>query len=406
MRSLIILKGLAKTKKLEWVRKEGLEPFLIDIEHLRRLYYRPEFRIDSKEFLSRSFDDTIYKIFIQVICSHLGTGCLTVIDMEDESTTIVEDLALIYGYTIFYYIDKPPVDYVKKNRRYGGHLYSPISRDVLRKKLLEFNRTTYPDKNIISSYQEVELYWRERENRIAVREDEPVLHISDLHSHYRILNDRIPSPEDFPLTVFMGDYIDGPETNGSRKLMTQILNYEGEDNIIFLEGNHELRLRKFFGYQYLKSKGKRIASEVLLGEISNDFLTKTSKEFDDICGSIEPRNWLIKMNEKLLEYVIYYRGCDKYVCTHAGLKSLDQLSPKFIGNVIYSSRNSERTDETFSLRYADSNIYSFHGHCSYPSGLIFCKYPGVVNIDAEDEFSVNYFINNPKNKFNVCVLKD
>jgi hypothetical protein len=112
------------------------------------------------------------------------------------------------------------------------------------------------------------------------------------------------------------------------------------------------------------------------------------------------------MNEKLLEHVIYYRGRDKYVCTHAGLKSLDQLSPKFVGNVIYSSRNSERTDETFSLRYADDNIYSFHGHCSYPSGLIFCKYPGVVNIDAEDEFSVNYFINNPKNKFNVCVLKD
>ena len=111
MRSLIILKGLVKSDKQNWVKREGLMNFFLDIDYIKKLFYRPDYK-GSKEFLTRSFDDVVYKVFLQALCSRLSTGTLVVIDIDNDSVSSIEDLAFIFGYTVFYHVESTPYDYV------------------------------------------------------------------------------------------------------------------------------------------------------------------------------------------------------------------------------------------------------------------------------------------------------
>lgn len=403
MRSLIVLKGLVKSQKLAWVKKERLGNFLLDIDTVKKLFYRPDYK-GTKEYLIRSFDDVVYRVFIQSLCSRLSTGTLVVVDMDNESLTSVEDLAEIYGYTVFYHIEKTPRDYINRNIKYASNQFLPLQKDLLKREVDDFRHLDLSQKILIDTYEDVELYWKPLTKPITLNNTDPVLHISDLHSHWSILNNMIPPVEQFPLTVFAGDYIDGPEKGGSRLLMDQILNYENK-NVIFLEGNHELRLRKFLGYIYLKGKGKKIVSEVLESELSTEFLEKTSKEFQGI-RMLEAIEMIRNMNKTLRCFISYQRGNNRYICTHAGLRWLEQLSPKFIGNVIYSSKNVERVDKAFSDKYFPYNYWSIHGHCKY-NEIDFFKFPGVINFDTEDEWKVNYFINEANNvQPNIFILEN
>ena len=403
MRSLIILKGLSKKQKLDWVKKEGLYNFFLDISLLKRIYYRPDYKGGGREFLTRSFDDLVYRNFIGALCSHLSTGMLVVVDIEEESTVSVEALGTIFGYTIFYHVEPTPIDFIGKNRKYCSPQYIVPSKETLKKVVEEFKREDFSGKILIKSYQDVEAYWKPLTRTILLKDNDRVLHVADLHSHYKILINQVPEPGDYDLAVFHGDYIDGPEINGSRRIINQILNYEGDDRIIFLEGNHELRLRKYLGYVYLRGKQKRIVSEVLGADISEDFMNKTAREFRMTWQ--EAWDMILKMNEKFKEFIIYERRKERFICTHAGLKWLDQLCPKYVGNVIFSNKNVERVDSTFSANYRDYGIWSIHGHCRY-NVLDYTKHPNVINLDAEDENKVNYFINDPNKEIKVCVLKD
>ena len=402
MRSLIILKGLVKSDKQNWVKREGLMNFFLDIDYIKKLFYRPDYK-GSKEFLTRSFDDVVYKVFLQALCSRLSTGTLVVIDIDNDSVSSIEDLAFIFGYTVFYHVESTPYDYVGKNKKYCNFQYIVPTKDTLKREVLDFSNIDYTGKNLINNYADIEDYWKPLTRTTIIDKNDTVLHISDLHSHWNLLNTKVPKFSKYPLVVFAGDYIDGPEKGGSRKLIEQILGYKGT-NAIFLEGNHELRLRKYLGYTYIKGKGKKIVSEVLLNELSEEFLQKTADEFSDL-KMLDSYEMLLGMNNIFRESFIYERGKNTYICTHAGLRWIDQISPKFIGNVIYSNKNTERVDLAFSERYNQDNIWSIHGHCKY-NVMEFCRFPGVINFDTEDETKVNYFINYPNKKIKVCVVKD
>lgn len=402
MRSLVILKGLVKRNKIDWVKREGLFNFLLDIDSVKKLYYRPDYR-GGKDFLTRSYDDNVYRVFIQALCSRLSTGTLIVVDMDNESVSTVEELAIIYGYKVFYHVEPTPFDYVKKNKKYCTYQYVPQSEEMLKREVSEFNKLSFIEEDLINSYIDLEKYWRYQLQPIKVNNKDSILHVSDLHSHWEVLRRNIPIKK-FPLIVFLGDYIDGPEEGGSRRLINFVLKNKDKESFVFLEGNHELRLRKYLGYIYLKGRGKKIVSEILRAELSEEFMQKTSHEFSDI-KMIDAKEILLELNETLREFVMYERDNITFICTHAGLKWKEQLSPKYIGNVIYSTRNTERVDEAFSTRYSKCDLWSIHGHCKY-NNINFTKFPRVVNIDTEDENKVNYYINRPGTKSEFYILND
>src|SRR5574344_301797 len=394
MKSLVIVKGLVKYLKRNWVKKQGLLNFFLDAEKLKELYYRPEYKGQDKEFLIRSFDDLVYQRFIEALCLRLSTGCLVIVDCDDISQSTIETLGTIFGYKLFYHIEKTPTDFKKNYRRYlNPQFIFPLKEEVT-KIITEFDNSVSNLNPTVDTYEDLEIYWKSYCKPLLINDTDKILHISDIHSNKEKFDWILKNTEPTKYRIAFGDYIDGPEMKGSRKRIDYILTNE-DPNTIWLEGNHELRLRKYLGFLYFKEKGKNTAADILKSSISNDFFSlKTNDEFN-LSGE-ESMGMIKKLNEKLKPFIVYEKNKTEYICTHAGPKWIEQLRPKYVGSVIYSNRNMDRIDDYFSKKYEKYNIVNIHGHCKYPTGLNFTKYPNIINFDTEDESKVNYFIETNK----------
>ena len=111
MKSLIILKGLAKTEKKKWVKNEKLDSHFLDIDVFRKIYSNPELVKPGVEILNRSCSNLVHQRFMEALIIKLGKGNLVVIDMNEDPVGTVETLAMIFGYTVFYYVQPIPQDY-------------------------------------------------------------------------------------------------------------------------------------------------------------------------------------------------------------------------------------------------------------------------------------------------------
>jgi hypothetical protein len=406
MKSLIILKGVAKTEKIKWVEKEGLKDFFLDIDVLRKLYSSPELVTPFKGVLNKSYGDTVYSEFLKVFITKLSKGCLIVLDPEGENLKVFESLAFIFGYTIFYVLQSPPQDYVKKSKSYCLPYYPLKRKEDLKKEITQHQSFIESGKIIIKKYKEVEKYWEKKfkvENYYKVKQGKgckPVLHVSDIHSNYSAYK-LLPSFKNYSLVIFHGDYIDGPEVGGSRKMIDEVLKKKG---VIWLEGNHELRLRKQLGLILLGAAGKnKEVRELLYESIPPDYFKTTYKEFLDITPE-QAREYLEKLNNNLKLFVILECGKLRYICTHSGLKYIEQISPKYIGNVIYGSRDMNRVDKDFSVHTQGQGYWSVHAHCKYYGDWCIHKFKNVVNLDPPSNEEVIY-AEQLNNNWRACQLK-
>ena len=407
MKTLIILKSLAKNEKLKWIRNEELENYFLDIDVIRRMYSCPELISPDREILGRSFGDIVYKRFLDVIVTRLSKGCLLVIDPENEACGVFENLACIFGYTVFYVVGNIPQDFIGKPKKYQPPYYPTKRRDDLEREVQNFLNLQLHDKRRIKTYQDVDDYWTKKiydTQTYYINESDKVLHISDLHSNFNLYN-RLPERKDYKISVFHGDYIDGPEEGGSKKLMDLIVSGNwNPSNTVWLEGNHELRLRKYLGWKMLMGGGKKELQDLLLKSLPDDFMNTTAKEYESLTPK-EARDYLEAMNTYLKLFVVIKSSGTTYYCTHAGIRFMEQLDPRFIGNVVYGNRDIIRYDKDFSDRLKRKSIWSIHAHCKYPDRWEPQRYHGVINLDPHDETEIVYG-EQQNNKWNICVIKE
>lgn len=405
MKTLIILKGVAKTEKLRWVEKEKLGNFFLDIDVIRKLYSSPELQVPFKEVLSKSYGDTVYAEFLKVLITKLSKGCLIVLDPENECLKIFESLAFIFGYTVFYVYQNVPKDYAQNQKRYSLPCYLPKRREEIGKEIERHLEFIGEGKLVIRRYKEVEQYWENkcrRENYFNGKHKK-VLHVSDIHSNYTLYK-LLPNFKDFGLTIFHGDYIDGPEEGGSRKMIDEVLKKGNRGNLVWLEGNHELRLRKQLGLIMLNAGGRnREVRELLYKSIPSDYFKTTYKEFMDITPE-DAKEYLEKMNHTLKLFVIVESGKLKYICTHSGLKYIEQISPRYIGNVIYGTRDMNKIDKEFAFHTQKTGYWSVHAHCKYYGEWCIHKYQNVVNLDPMTNGEVIY-AEQLNNNWKTCQLE-
>lgn len=401
MKSLVILKGLVKEDKLGWVKEQGLENFFLDVDVIRRLYSTPELIGPNEGILGRSYSTLVHRKFMEILCTRLGKGCMIVVDFENESTSTLETLATVFGYEIFYVVKPIPQDYYGRPKKYSLPWYVTKTREELETEVKNFLEQHFDSKNKINTYQDIINWWKNRDKIINLSPTDIVLHVSDIHSNFDIYKDIKLKQDKYQFMIFHGDYIDGPEIGGSRRMIDEIINLPSSPTRIWLEGNHELRLRRYLGWMYFKNSGKKQVAEYLLSELSEEFLQTTAKEFNDL-NPQQALEYLKDMNKKLKTHVLLKRDNSTYICTHAGIKYPEQIQPKYIGNVIYGNRDMDRYDKEFSGRNKKTGLYSIHAHCKYPQGWNVSKYPGVLNIDPEDETKVVILENN---NWNACQLE-
>lgn len=406
MKTLIILKGLVKKHKINWVKEQGLDLFFLDYNIVRNLYSAPELLTSDKEgILNFSFSDIVYKRFIEILCFRMSKGCLIVLDIENLSYSTIENLATIFGYSVFWTIDSIPKDYLKNAKNYIDSIYPVKSKLELKKDILNYNNSIerLDGSNIITEYSQIEDYWSKRASKINttyLNPESKITHISDIHSNFNIYQGL--DLEGSSLCIFYGDYIDGPIKGGSRKMLDEVLNNKKE-NLVWLEGNHESRLRKYLGARYMRSIGKDTLADTLLTGIPEEFFTTTAQEFSDI----KPENildYIRQLNNKLELFHIIKTPRNTFICTHSGFRYIDQISPKYIGNVVYGTRNIDRIDKTFSDNRKKKSLWSIHAHCKYPTDWKVDKYSHVLNIDPIDEYEV-VILTQVNTDFKVCKIR-
>ena len=401
MKSLIILKSLAKQQKRDWVRNEELENYFIDIDVFRRMYSSPDLITPEIEILSKGYGDIVYRRFLEVLVTRMSKGCLIVLDPENEACSVFETLALIFGYTVFWVVSPIPQDYITRPRKYNLPCYPLKRRMELERDVTSFLSLQLNDKRQVRTYQDVLDYWGKQmvdKQTIRLRGfGEKLLAISDLHSNISLLPKNLDA---YKGVIVLGDYIDGPETGGSRKLTDIIASGSRYGkNEIWLEGNHELRLRRWLGIKMLQGTNRKELSELLMRTLTPDFLEKTAHEYDDMTAQ-DAKEYLQALNKHLFLFAIVETPTALFYCSHAGIKYPEQLDPKFIGNVVYGSRDINRIDREFSERSAKHGDWSVHAHCKYVDNWETQRWPGVLNISPKDEFEV-IFAELINNKWNV-----
>lgn len=402
MRSLIILKGLVKDDKLNWVKNEKLENYFIDIDLIRKIYAIPELLYPGREVLNKSFSDLVYRRFIEALCTKMSKGGLVVVDTENEANNFLETVALIFGYTIFYVVQDIPKDYTTDGRKYTRNYYQTKRKAELEHDIFNYSNFPINEDTIIKSYNDVLEYWKKKRKVYTPSNDSRILHVSDLHSNFKLFN-RLPKFSSYDLVIFYGDYIDGPEVNGSRKMTDRIIKKKKE-KFLWLEGNHELRLRKYLGYLMLREGNtKKELKEYLLRTLPEDFLNTTAKEYNDLDNN-QARTYLEKLNKKLDMFAFLTLNKNKFICTHAGIKYIDQIDPRYIGTLVYGSRDMNRFDKEFTEVNKNNNLWSIHAHCQYPDTWEVFRFPKVVNLDPPTENEVVY-AEQDKKGWKVCVIE-
>lgn len=397
MKSLIILKGLVKSDKKNWIQEQGLETFFLDYEYHKTLYSTPEIIKSSTgkwDYLGRIKERPALTSFISAVSSRMENGCLVVIDPGMEKTRIYETMAEIYGYTVFYKIFHVPQDYIGNPKKYSNPMYRTKRREDLEDELRRYMNFQTTGKNIIETYEDVENYFKNsiyQKTRVEIPDNDDVYIFSDIHGNYdifeKILNN-ISSPLSYK--IFLGDYIDGENIpGGSKKMIRYILSNRGGYNY-YIEGNHEKRLRKYLYCLVKKNDPDDILKNILYKSLPEDWLGTVAQEFSGLTEK-EAKKWLSEFNTILTEYlVIEYKGA-QYICSHGGLRCLEQLSPKYVGNLIYGNRDMDEYDKTYSRDvWKKTGIWSIHGHCKYPGeSPEILKYDGVINLDPRIERSID-----------------
>lgn len=387
MRSLIVLKGLVKSSKLKWVKKNKLENYFLDIDVIRKMYCMPELIAPGKEILDKSYSGTVYQRFIEALCSRLGKGCLVVVDSEQEAGSIIELLAHIFGYTVFYVVQDTPKDYVDNQSKYKIPYYSNKKKSELNREVNIFNNSLPKGKLKIKSYNDVLNYWNAKVKKdkqvVFIKNNDRTLHVGDIHSNVDLYNS-LPDFSRYSKVIFHGDYIDGPIEGGSRDMIDLIAKTKNK-KIVWLEGNHEIRIRRYLGYILLSaSSGRKELREFIYSTLPDDFLCNTAPEFSDI----SPENakiYLDVLNNKFKMFSIIISPTSKMICTHAGIRLLGQIDPRYIGTVIYGNREMNRYDKNFSDLNKRNDVWSVHAHCQYPDSWEIMRYPKVINLDPQTD---------------------
>ena len=392
MRSLIVLKGLVKSEKLKWVRNNKLDNYFLDIDVIRKLYCMPELIAPGKEILNKSYSGTVYQRFIEALCSRLGKGCLVVADPEQEAGSIIELLAYIFGYTVFYVIQDIPKDYVENQVKYKIPYYSSKRKSELLRETSLFKNQSFKGKIKIKSYSDVLDYWDKKIKKdkqiVHIKDTDKTLHVGDMHSNIGLF-DMLPDFSQYTKIIFHGDYIDGPTINGSRDIIDFICKTKNK-KIIWLEGNHEIRLRRYLGYILLSAgNGRKELRDFIYSALPDDFLEHTATEFSDLTPE-DAKIYLDVLNNRLKMFAILVSPSFKMICTHSGIRLLGQIDPRYIGTVIYGNREMNRYDKNFSDLNKNNDIWSVHAHCQYSDSWEIMRYNKVVNLDPQTDSELVY----------------
>jgi predicted kinase len=344
MRKLVILRGSAGAGKSTWIKNNGLEQFTLSADNVRLLFQSPVYDKDGNLVISMKNDKRVWDFVMQLLEERMKRGEFTVIDATHshaKDASRYKALVEKYRYHICC-VDFTDVniDVCKVQNTQRPH-YKIVPESVIDRM---YTRFSTPIPNWVKTIKPHEFDAHSTLEPLDFSQYEMIHHIGDVHGCNTVLQEYLKdglNPNH--MYIFCGDFVDRGIENA--EVINFLLSIMNRENVILLEGNHEIHLWRYANDE----KG-----------LSKEFNERTIPQLED--GYVSKKS-LRTLYRKLRQLAYYTYGEKKVIVTHGGLPLIpDDLMYLSSDQIIKGvGRYEDEIDSTF-LELTDDNSYQIHGH--------------------------------------------
>jgi predicted kinase len=350
MRKLVLLRGLPGCGKSTWVKEMNLEPWTLSSDTMRLLFRSPELTTEGRLSVSQKASSKAWPLLMTVLEARMQNGEFTIVDatnIKEKDINSYRELCEKYRYEALI------VDFTDISKE------AVLARNEKRKPHFSYVPEKVIDDMALSLSTQRQVSWAKyiRPEEFLSAIQEPVIdlsrwkkvhHIGDIQSCYtplqKFFEDGLKSDEFY---IFVGDFLDRGLEHA--EVLSFILDLSENENVLFVEGNHEIHLWNW-------ASG--------LPQNSSEFSEKTRP-------ALEAQNYDLKKVKKLcrkFKEMFVYSYFDKTVMvTHGGLPHVPSVAEMpFIAASTYikgTGLHSDDIDEAFNtssrLKLGE---YQIHGH--------------------------------------------
>lgn len=362
MRTLLLLRGAPGSGKSTFVKENHLEPYTLEADRFRTLICNPQLDIDGNLAISQNNNHIAWDMLLQALELRMWRGDFTVIDATHSNPHMLKKYKKLiqkYRYRCYYMEFDPGYEEILK-RNAGRDEYKRVPEEAVERIYAMFKNTklqNYATK--ITSLDEISNYvvtdLTGQYNKVVV--------IGDIHACYTALMDAIHGPEldNHTMYVFSGDLLDrGIEP---KQCLDFYLSIMDKKNVIFVEGNHDTRIRDWLENSWRLDKRGNAC-------IPKDFQETISAIFHDMPAA-DKAEYMPKVRELARKFRVcfpfIFEGQKIFVC-HGGLSSIPEGQMTFISaqQMIKGVGGYETPiDDCFEKNYKAGRTQGFtqiHGH--------------------------------------------
>ena len=371
MRTLLLLRGAPGVGKSTYIEKNGLKPYTLCADDIRLLCQSPVLSANGNTEITQSNDGTVWKTLFTLLEVRMQRGEFTVIDATNSKTSEMNNykkLCQEYRYRIFLvdFTDVPIAECKKRNSL--RPVVKQVPEAVIDKMYSRFKTQGIPSGITVIKPKELDKVFMKK---IDLSEYKAIHHIGDLHGCNTALMeylDQIGGIENEDFYIFAGDYIDRGIENA--EVVQFLLSIKDKPNVLLLEGNHEIHLRKYSEDKQSFSKEFELFTKPAL-----DKAGFSKKDLRQLC-------------RKFAQCAYYTYHGNTYLVTHGGLSTIPQnLTFVATDQMIHGVgryNDVEQVADTF-FNTTDEHTYQIFGHRN-TKGFGVEVNPRVYDLEGQVEF--------------------
>lgn len=371
MRTLLLFRGAPGVGKSTYIEKNGLKPYTLCADDIRLLCQSPVLSVNGNTEITQSNDGTVWKTLFTLLEVRMQRGEFTVIDATNSKTSEMnkyKKLCQEYRYRIFLvdFTDVPIEECKKRNSLRA--VVKQVPEFVIDKMYSRFKTQGIPSGITVIKPEELDKVFMKK---IDLSEYKAIHHVGDTHGAYTALQkylNAIGGIKDDHFFIFCGDYIDRGIENA--EVVQFLLSIKDKPNVLLLEGNHEIHLRKY-------SEDKK--------SFSKEFELFTKPALDK--AGFKKKD-LRQLCRKFAQCAYYTYHGNTYLVTHGGLSTIPQnLTFVATDQMIHGVgryNDVEQVADTF-FTTTDEHTYQIFGHRNTKEFDINVN-PRVYDLEGQVEF--------------------
>ena len=371
MRTLLLFRGAPGVGKSTYIEKNGLKPYTLCADDIRLLCQSPVLSVNGNTEITMNNDRIVWKTLFTLLEVRMRRGEFTVIDATNSRTSEMKQykkLCQEYRYRIFL-IDFSDIPIEECKRRNNlRNVMKQVPEAVIDKMYSRFKTQGIPSGITIIKPEELDKVFMKK---IDLSEYKTIHHVGDVHGAYTALQEylnEIGGIKDDHFYIFAGDYIDRGIENA--EVIQFLLSIKDKPNVLLLEGNHEIHLRRYSEDKKSFSKEFELFTKPALDKAGFN-----KKDIRQLC-------------RKFAQCAYYTYHGNTYLVTHGGLSTIPQnLTFVATDQMIHGVgryNDVEQVADTF-FNTTDEHTYQIFGHRN-TKGFDINVNPRVYDLEGQVEF--------------------